>query len=406
MNDDFLDKIKKSLNCKSLIYEYNSNLQFKNSIIERTNYLSNNSPFSERYFHIKNELFNNQKCPICDKYLIWTKKLKYNKTCGNNLCIKKTLDIFYTTEKRLEKSNNMKNICSTYSEEKKKNTIKKIKETNIKKYGVDSYVKTDEFKIYMKDTYGYVSPFELEETHKKSKNTLIEKTGYDHNFKIPEVREKIKNTFLEKYGYDVATKNDIVKEKIKNTNIIKYNNTCPLMNDDIKIKSLNTLMKNYNVDSPLRNNDIFDKFKKTMLMKYNVEFWAQCEKNFDSFKHINSYKEYTLPNNTTVKLQGYEDYVLHELLKEYDIDDILYKNADIHNNVGYIYYYLDNKKHKYYPDFFIKSKNLIIEVKSKFTYEIDLNINLLKKESCINNGINFEFRIIDKNEYKNWKNKK
>ena len=43
------------------------------------------------------------------------------------------------------------------------------------------------------------------------------------------------------------------------------------------------------------------------------------------------YKQYKLPNGIVVKVQGYEDYVLDNLIKLYDVDDIFIKNKDITN---------------------------------------------------------------------------
>jgi hypothetical protein len=55
----------------------------------------------------------------------------------------------------------------------------------------------------------------------------------------------------------------------------------------------------------------------------------------------------------------------------------------------------DGKLHSYYPDLFIKSKNMIVEVKSMWTYNKDKEKNLLKKEACLSMGYLFEFRIYD-----------
>lgn len=52
----------------------------------------------------------------------------------------------------------------------------------------------------------------------------------------------------------------------------------------------------------------------------------------------------------------------------------------------------------YYPDFFLPEYNLIVEIKSTYTFEKYLNKNTAKKEKCIELGFNFIF-IIDK-DYK------
>jgi len=52
------------------------------------------------------------------------------------------------------------------------------------------------------------------------------------------------------------------------------------------------------------------------------------------------------------------------------------------------------------------SENKIYEVKSEYTYNSDIAINNLKKNSSINNGICFEFIIINKKDYNKWNKKK
>lgn len=107
-----------------------------------------------------------------------------------------------------------------------------------------------------------------------------------------------------------------------------------------------------------------------------------------------AYKKYVLPSGTEVKLQGYEPIVLDELLKTYHEDDIVIGVKNINNAIGPVEYQYNNSIHRYFPDFFIKSINTIIEVKSKWTYEVWKDKNDAKKEACIKKGYNFKFEII------------
>ena len=79
-------------------------------------------------------------------------------------------------------------------------------------------------------------------------------------------------------------------------------------------------------------------------------------------------------------------------LKEYCI----LNNIVIENFKGTIDYFFDGKNRKYFPDFFIKKLNLVIEIKSTYTYECEKDQNEAKKEATINNGFNFKF-LINKN---------
>ena len=53
-----------------------------------------------------------------------------------------------------------------------------------------------------------------------------------------------------------------------------------------------------------------------------------------------------------------------------------------------IYYTIDDIIHRYFPDLYIKSINKIIEVKSSYTYNYDLEKNLLIEESCKKQNLN------------------
>jgi hypothetical protein len=84
----------------------------------------------------------------------------------------------------------------------------------------------------------------------------------------------------------------------------------------------------------------------------------------------------------------------------YELDFLNYcdKNniIDIISNGPSLEYELNGKKHIYHVDFFIEKYNLIIEIKSSYTYNYDLDKNLVKREYSEKLGYNFLF-IIDKN---------
>lgn len=86
------------------------------------------------------------------------------------------------------------------------------------------------------------------------------------------------------------------------------------------------------------------------------------------------------------------------LLEKYNETDIFTKNSEIEKLIGKFTYFDDDmKEHRYYPDIYIKSENRIIEVKSDFTYELDITKNQKKKESVIYRNIKFNFLVIFSN---------
>lgn len=114
----------------------------------------------------------------------------------------------------------------------------------------------------------------------------------------------------------------------------------------------------------------------------------------NQFKSSVRYKEFVLPSGLVVKLQGYEPQVLDYLLTLYDESDIILTVKNIHTYIGRIFYTQENIKRSYYPDFYIKSINTIIEVKSTYTFKKHIEKNLLKERACLDAGFNFKFIIL------------
>ena len=75
-------------------------------------------------------------------------------------------------------------------------------------------------------------------------------------------------------------------------------------------------------------------------------------------------KEYTFTTGEIEICQGYEHWSLRELEEEYEYTYTDYQNW---NGLEFWYEYL-NKKHRYYPDIPFLRENLIIEVKSEYTF--------------------------------------
>jgi hypothetical protein len=101
------------------------------------------------------------------------------------------------------------------------------------------------------------------------------------------------------------------------------------------------------------------------------------------------YKKYIMPSGKIINYQGYENLALDELIKIYKEDDI----ENERHKVPTIIYFKNSKEYNYYPDIYIKSKNLIIEVKSDWTYKKQLIENILKALYVRKSGFNYEIWI-------------
>ena len=120
----------------------------------------------------------------------------------------------------------------------------------------------------------------------------------------------------------------------------------------------------------------------------------RCKKCNLEKQQKNSYfwKDYILPSGKIIKVQGYEPQALDYLLENIYLENEIITQK---RNIPTIQYFtLDDKKHKYYPDFYIPKDNLIIEVKSTWTWKCKLQKNLLKIKATIDAGYKFQLMIL------------
>lgn len=165
----------------------------------------------------------------------------------------------------------------------------------------------------------YCEGCSLKKKEKRKQQSNLEKYGVINTGSVDKVKDKIKETYQEKFGCHPKQTPE-VQEKWKATCLEKYGGH-PNQNKDVQAKSEN--------------------------------------KSF-------AFKDYMLPSGNLIKYQGYENLALDELVQIYEEEDI----AIGRSNVPTIDYYIGDEKHVYFPDFFIKSENKIIEVKSQWTIQL------------------------------------
>jgi len=296
----------------------------------------NNKGISQIIWHLKNDIYSDVKCLICEKNVRYVDINKgYVKYCSNKC--------------------QLNDYWSNISNDEKEIRIIKTKKTCKEKYGVENF-----------NT--------LESIKQKTRFTNNLKYGSDYHLNTEESKIKIKEILLSKYGVDNVSKLDEVKNK-KN------------------YKSINRTEEEKKITR--------DKYRKTILERYGVEHLSQDSDFLEELlKKSFSHKSYRLPSGKVISLQGYEPKVMDYLLRYYSEDDILYNNKSIENKIGKIFYQNIDKTSRYFPDLYIISENKIVEVKSKFTYELDIQKNNAKREECLRRGINFNFIIYDNIEDK------
>ena len=147
---------------------------------------------------------------------------------------------------------------------------------------------------------------------------------------------------------------------------------------------------------PKTNKEVQEKWKETCLEKYGGHPNQNKEVQAKSEATSYHYKEYMMPSGNIIKYQGYENLALDELIHIYDEEDILTGRA----NIPIINYYIDNTKHVYFPDLFIKSENKIIEVKSEWTIQLKRGNIEEKASATIKAGYKYEIWVYNDKKLK------
>ena len=182
--------------------------------------------------------------------------------------------------------------------------------------GVETSKRFEMLKMY-RLPYCEICSLKVKEKHKQKTN--LERYGFINTGSIQSVKDKIKSTYKEKFGMH-----------------------------------------------PKKTKEVQDKWKATCLEKYGGHPNQNVDVQIKSEANSYHYKDYMLPSGNLVKYQGYENTALDELVQTYEEEDIGIGRS----NIPVIKYNVGDVKHVYFPDFFIKSENKIIEVKSEWTIKL------------------------------------
>ena len=204
----------------------------------------------ETLIRMKYHIDVHPKCPVCGNF---TK--------------------FYGS-KKLMFANHCSNKCTQLDDE----TKIKFKQTCLKKYGVDSPMKSSKIKEKSKQTclekYSVENISQFFETKEKYKQTCLEKYNVDNPFKLEktkinshskEAKEKQRKTCLEKYGVENSFQSEEVRQKYKENYKRKYGVENPFQNEIIKEKIKQTCLEKYGVDRAIKNPLISNKVINTRI---------------------------------------------------------------------------------------------------------------------------------------------
>lgn len=297
----------------------------------------------------------------------------------------------------LRKNGQYKKYCCSSC--RRLGVAEKVKQTSLEKYGVSNPSKSKVIKDRIKETFtekygpGVTNAMHIQEFKDKIVETNIEKYGTDKPQLLEESKQKTINSNIKKYGIKQPQQLQDFKDRSARTCEEKYGVSAPQQNKIIRKKSIDTCLEKYGAENIAQLPSTWDKIRETSVNRYGVTSPNQdpiIHRKQDGARYRN--KEYIFPSGKVVLIQGYENLAIATLLFEgYAEDSILTETKDMPD----IRYVQNGSIHRYFPDIYLPNHNLIIEVKSTYTFGISNEKNLLKKQACLDAGYNFRFMIFN-----------
>ena len=322
-------------------------------------------------------------CPVClNDVSLFRKRKERVKTCSK-ICklilrSKTTSEILFlkygvTNVSQLDHIKDKKSTTRNIDKEIKDiSAYNKGRETRLDRYGDENYRNPDKAKETCIERYGITNVTYLPNHKENRLESCIKKYGCDSN-QHPEVIQKQKETLFKNFSVTSASHVPHFNIKFKETSFKKYGYEHPIQSPIIREKIITTNRNKYGCDYPIQSPD------------YNPSYRGHNYKC--------SWKNYIFPSGKTVLVQGYEPRALDELLKIYKEDEIYTQRKDV-PRISYIF---NDKISYYFPDIWIPKDNLIIEVKSPWTFQLHFNRVMTKYHFALENGYNFNFIIYKQN---------
>lgn len=296
----------------------------------------------------------------------------------------------------------------------------KSKETLMKNHGVDHPMKLQSIKDKIKQTcmdqYGVDNPAKTEKCKEKAKQTNLTKRGVEWSLQDPEVRKKAKETLWDKFGVEFASQNKDVqlktrettlgrfgyehasqhpdnRSKVEATNMERFGYKYASQNPDIREKVKATCMERLGVENPMQNKEIQMRAFQTNLRKYNVMHPMQNASIAEKARQYKQY-DYTFPSGNVIHLQGYEPFAVDILLQTNLVETDLITSKE---KVPPIWYNnTEGTERRYYVDIYIPSRNLFVEVKSIWTFQLHHEKIMASGQAVIDAGYEFQCWILNK----------
>lgn len=175
-------------------------------------------------------------------------------------------------------------------------SAKKAEETNLSRYGVSSYLKTNEFREIMKNMmnakYGVQHYSQTQEYKEKWNKTCKERYGKDYRKQFV---NKAFETFRGKSGYDYPSQSPKVREKITKSYIDHYGVSNPQLSSEVREQTEKTCLERYGYTTPLQSAEIKEKISQTAYKNGTIPTSRQQFYLFNLYKSIDDSAQLNYP---------------------------------------------------------------------------------------------------------------
>lgn len=247
--------------------------------------------------------------------------------------------------------------------------------TCLERYGVPNPSQVKDFQQKREDTimdrFGVANIFELKSVQRNIKRTMKKKYGVANASQSEEVKAKKIATFVEHYGKEHWTKAESMKHKLR-----------PFTKANLE-KARKTMQDRYGVTNPFE----LQRVQEELWLHKTEKYEGLPESEWPTYIH----KVVVDKRGTRHCVQGYEDRAIEYIDNASWVVRICSKWSEIPR----YRYKFGGTQHNYYPDLvvFSESNEHVVEVKSEFTLNINLDRNIAKfkvaTRSCLRKGNTF-----------------
>ena len=186
-----------------------------------------------------------------------------------------------------------------------------------------------------------------------------------------------------------------IQNRRKETSIKNYGVPYTFQAQENIDKREKTYMKKYGSHTPMHSKKVVSKQRKTNMKKYGVP-----HPSILPFKRYNR-KKYVDNNDKSHTVVGYEHFALFWIESHYSEIQYICTNP---GKLPRITYYRKDRKHKYVPDIYFRTKKgrYLFEIKSIYTLQANYKIDRLKfkaaRRFCQKNNIKFYVLVVIENK--------